>query len=99
MRRFLALVSTVMLVSCMVAPASMAARNPAGRGQPGTFTEAGAACGTEPSITEPHGFETAGFKHAGEVYAGSPGTPSEKNGSPHALSEYDIACYQVSQPH
>jgi hypothetical protein len=31
------------------------------------------------------------------VYAGSPGTPSAANGSSNAVSQYDVACYQVSQ--
>ncbi len=31
---------------------------------------------------------------AGTVYAGNPGTPSLANGSPTAISQYDIACFQ-----
>jgi len=35
---------------------------------------------------------------AGEVYAGNPETASEKHaGSKHAVSQYDIACVQVSR--
>jgi hypothetical protein len=35
---------------------------------------------------------------AGEVYAGNPGTASlEHAGSSHAVSQYDIACVQVSK--
>jgi hypothetical protein len=47
----------------------------------------------------PPGFEGAGFEHATGVYAGSPGTPSAEHGSSHAISEYDIACYQQTQNH
>ena len=65
-----------------------AARNPAGTGQPG------ASCQSEP--TQPNGFGTVGFTHATTVYAGSPGTPSLANGNSHAVSQYDVACYQVS---
>jgi hypothetical protein len=35
---------------------------------------------------------------AGEVYAGNPGTASKEHaGSEHAVSQYDIACVQVSK--
>ena len=67
-----------------------AARNPSGTGQPG------ASCGSANATTEPHGFSTAGFAHAETVYAGSDGTPSQANGSSHAVSQYDVACYQLS---
>ena len=48
---------------------------------------------------EPAGFLTAGFAHAETVYAGSDGTPSLAHGSSHAVSQYDIACYQVTSNH
>lgn len=67
-----------------------AARNPAGTGQPA------ASCGSANASTEPKGFGTAGFAHAETVYAGSDGTPSLANGSSHAVSQYDVACYQLS---
>jgi hypothetical protein len=31
---------------------------------------------------------------SGTVYAGNPGTPSAANGSPNAVSQYDVACFQ-----
>jgi hypothetical protein len=65
-----------------------AARNPSGTGQPT------ASCQAEPK--QPNGFGTGGFTHATAVYAGSPGTPSLANGNSHAVSQYDVACYQVS---
>jgi hypothetical protein len=40
-----------------------------------------------------NGFAT----HAVNVYAGSPDTPSLANGSSTAVSQYDVACFQVSQ--
>jgi hypothetical protein len=67
-----------------------AARNPSGTGQPG------ASCGSANAMTEPKGFGTAGFAHAETVYAGSDGTPSQANGNSHAVSQYDVACYQLS---
>ena len=67
-----------------------AARNPSGTGQPS------ASCGSANAQTEPPGFGTAGFAHAETVYAGSDGTPSQANGSSHAVAQYDVACYQLS---
>ena len=71
----------------------LAAPNPAGTGQPG------AECGDEGATMEPAGFLTAGFAHAETVYVGSDGTPSLAHGSSHAVSQYDIACYQVTSNH
>ena len=48
---------------------------------------------------EPHGFLTDGFANAEEHYAGSEGTPSAANGSSHAVSQYDVACFQVTSNH
>jgi len=77
--------------SSLSVPAGIsAARNPAGTGQPG------ASCGAENAQTEPKGFGTGGFANAESRYAGSDGTPSLANGSSHAVSQYDVACYQLS---
>jgi hypothetical protein len=43
-------------------------------------------------ITSPKGFRTQGFVGATGVYANVAG------GESHAVSEYDIACYQTTQP-
>jgi hypothetical protein len=43
----------------------------------------------------PNGFNTAGFSHAEEVYAGS-GVSATTAQSDHAVSQYDVACYQVT---
>jgi hypothetical protein len=64
------------------------ARNPSGTGQPG------ASCQAEPK--QPNGFGTVGFANAEAKYAGSDGTPSLANGNSAAVSQYDVACYQVS---
>lgn len=71
---------------------AFAAANPSGTGQPN------ADCANE--STQPNGFGTAGFANAETHYAGSAGTPSKMHAqSDHAVSQYDIACYQVSQNH
>jgi hypothetical protein len=60
---------------------ALAAANPAGTGQPSQ------SCEEQPS--GPAGFDTAGFADAQTVYANVDGT--------HMVSQYDVACYQVSQ--
>jgi len=74
----------------LVPGAVSAARNPAGTGQPG------ASCGSDNAMTEPNGFGRDGFANAESHYAGSEGTPSSANGNSHAVSQYDVACYQLS---
>jgi hypothetical protein len=67
--------------------AGMAVAGPAfATGQPNASCEAGGA-------NPPAGFSTTGFERAEGVYAGSDGTPSAANGSSHAVSQYDIACF------
>ena len=70
------------------AGAVSAAKNPSGTGQPSQ------SCQAEPA--QPNGFGTGGFANAEAKYAGSDGTPSLANGNSHAVSQYDVACYQVS---
>jgi hypothetical protein len=91
-KTLVALLAGGLLAAAAAAP-GLAASNPAGTGQPG------AECGEEGATMEPAGFLTAGFAHAETVYAGSDGTPSLANGSSHAVSQYDIACYQVTSNH
>jgi hypothetical protein len=77
------------LVLGIAAPALGA--NPPGSGQPSQ------ECGSATAPQSPAGFDTAGFANAEEHYAGSDGTPSAANGSSTAVSQYDVACFQVSQ--
>ena len=91
-KTFVALLAVGLLAGLPAAP-GLAAPNPAGTGQPG------AECGEEGATVGPQGFTTAGFAHAETVYAGSEGTPSAANGSAQAVSQYDIACYQVTSNH
>jgi hypothetical protein len=99
MRTLLAITVALVVLGCWSAAGTLAARNPAGTGQPGTANPTGASCGSPGSTSMPPGFERPGFEHAAGVYAGSPGTPSAEHGSAHAISEYDIACYQQTQNH
>jgi hypothetical protein len=72
------------------ADTATAARNPSGSGQPG------AECGEEGATSEPAGFSSVGFANAEAHYAGSEGTASLNSGNPAAVSQYDVACFQVT---
>jgi hypothetical protein len=87
---FLAITAGTVL-SLVLAGGTLAARNPSGTGQPG------AECGEEGATIEPAGFLTAGFANAESHYAGSDGTASLLHSrSSHAVSQYDVACFQVT---
>ena len=90
------LVLTVMacIAALAITAGALAAPNPNTTGQPSQ------SCQDQP--TGPPGLmsTTNGFAtKAVNVYAGSLGTPSLANGNAHAVSQYDVACFQVSQPH
>lgn len=76
----------VLVLALMVAGPAFAAPNPGGTGQPSQ------SCEAQPS--GPNGFNTAGFNHATTVYAGSGASTASNN--THAVSQYDVACYQLS---
>jgi hypothetical protein len=83
--------------------ASLTAAGEAAAGQPGSL--AGNECRvTANALSTPgHSIAAAGSPfnpngQAGKVYAGNPETASaEHAGSPHAVSQYDVACVQVSK--
>lgn len=83
-------VGLAIAVGLSLVPTSMAfaAPNPSGHGQPSQ------SCGSGTAPNSPNGFNTAGFAHAALVYAGS--APQNSN-NPKSVSQYDVACYQVSQ--
>jgi hypothetical protein len=93
MNKLTAILGSMVALALATTPA-LAARNPNGTGQPSQ------SCQTEPTgppglLSTTNGFATV----AVHVYAGSPGTPSLANGASAAVSQYDVACYQVSQSH
>jgi len=84
------LLATVLTAS--MATATLAAANPNGTGQP---TQ---SCQSEPSGPPGLLSTTNGFARiAVIVYAGSPGSHSLVSNNGHAVSQYDVACFQVSQ--
>ena len=93
MRRFIVAALASLVVAAFAAvPAG--ATSTGNRGQPNQDCEALAASGG----TAPPGFGTAGFANAQNHYAGSEGTPSAAHGNSHAVSQYDVACFQLSTP-
>lgn len=77
-----------------LASGTFAASNPAGTGQPS------AECGDEGAELRPHGFLSRGFEIAEAHYAGSDGTASLLHSrSGHAVSQYDVACFQFTSNH
>ena len=74
------------------ATAAFAAANPNGTGQPSQ------SCQSEPGGPPGLLSTTNGFARiAVVVYAGSPGSHSLVSNNSHAVSQYDVACFQVSQ--
>jgi len=88
-RKLIALLAALSLAIAMSAPAgALAAANPSGHGQPN------ASC--EETSSAPPGFSSGGFANAEQHYAGN-GAGSLHANSSHAVSQYDVACFQVSQ--
>ena len=80
------IVGTALAVMLALVPGSAALAC----GQPG------ASCGAAGATSSPAGFNTPGFVYAGTQYAGSEGTHSLVSGNAHAVSQYDIACVNVT---
>jgi hypothetical protein len=80
------------LLSASTATLALAAADPNGTGQPSQSCQ-DQSSGPPGLLSTTNGFARV----AVNVYAGSPGTPSLANGNAHAVSQYDVACFQVSQ--
>jgi hypothetical protein len=84
----MAFAGATLALALVASPA--AAGNPSGSGQPN------ASCEEETSA--PNGFASGGFANADLHYAGN-GAPSLNAASGQAVSQYDVACYQVTLHH
>jgi len=98
--------AAVLVLFLFVAVGIAAAASPGTQGQPGqscqnpaTSTKPGNAVNAQGSPFNPNGV-------SGGVYANGPGTggPGTATGTGHitnptAVSQYDVACFQNSQPH
>ena len=87
MRRLLVTAAAVLALGGVSATGALA-DSTGNHGQPNQ------SCQSQPN--SPPGFNTAGFANAEGVYAGS--QPQNSN-NPNSVSQYDVACYQVSQAH
>jgi hypothetical protein len=85
MRKFTIAAIVSVAMAGFGAAGATAAPNPSGTGQPG------AECGQPGATSEPAGFSTTGFANAETHYANKQGT--------HAVSQYDVACFQVTSNH
>ena len=97
MRRFLVTAGTVLALGGVSATGALAA-NPGTQGQPSQ------SCQDPSNTNSPPGLTTSAFLNtATSVYAAAPGTGSTAHSTvannPHTVSQYDVACFQVSQPH
>jgi hypothetical protein len=105
MAKLLAMMCTVVALFAVVAGSASANGNPNGTGQPSQSCQAEPAApgGGNSSVSSGSPFQ--GASSAG-VYANGPGTggPGTATGTghitnPNAVSQYDVACYQVSIHH
>jgi hypothetical protein len=103
MHKSFALALSVGAVSLFGTAVASADTRPNGPGQPGA---PGTTCGSPNATSTPGNSANANGSPfnpngtAGTVYAGNPGTASSQNAnSVHAVSQYDIACFQVTLGH
>lgn len=103
MKRFLVkgIAASILVVALAFPPvASVLAASPGTQGQPGQ------TCLSSTALMEPgnassapgSAFNETGPGQAGIVYAGN-GVSATTANSSNAVSQYDVACFQVSQPH
>ena len=81
----------VALMGILLSASVALAGNPAGTGQPG------AECGDENATVMPNGFTTDGFANAEAHYANDDSTGGLASGNAAVVSQYDVACYQLTQ--
>jgi hypothetical protein len=91
MRKLLVAIVVATALFAVVVGGASANGNPSGTGQPSQ------SCQAEPTgppglLSTTNGFAT----HAVNVYAG---TQPQNSKNPHSVSQYDVACYQVSIHH
>jgi hypothetical protein len=87
MRRIATTAVAALFLSAVAAPVASPARNPSGMGQPNV------ECNEGEITAEPAGFGTPGFEIAEAHYAGN-GKSADQPSSEHAVSQYDVACFQ-----
>ncbi len=101
MRLVVVLGLAVLLTLALVGTAFAGNPSPTGTGQPGAPNN---TCFSAPNTASAPGNSTAAAGspfnangQAGQVYAGNPDTASSVHAnSTHAVSQYDVACFQVT---
>jgi hypothetical protein len=101
-----ALVSGLAAAALAFSLTALAYADPSPTGSPGQPGAPGTTCGDPNAATTPGNATSANGSPfnangtAGTVYAGNPDTASlAHSNSTHAVSQYDIACFQVSAHH
>jgi len=84
------------LLALASAGAAAAAGNPNGTGQPSQSCGSDSAPSTPGNSVSAPGSAFNPDGQAGSVYAGQ---QPQNSKNPTSVSQYDVACYQVSQPH
>jgi hypothetical protein len=88
--RKIIVIATIASVLLIGAPAFAANAHTAGStGQPSQ------SCEDQPSA--PAGFNTSGFQNVADAHYAGNGAPSLNGNTLTAISQYDVACFQVSQ--
>jgi hypothetical protein len=90
LRRALFGIAAATLAISMSATIALAG-NPAGSGQPS------AGCGDANATVMPNGFLSGGFAVAESHYANPDSTGGTHSANTHVVSQYDVACYQLTQ--
>ena len=88
-RRLVLGAGTAALALSMSATIALAG-NPSGTGQPS------AGCGDPNATVMPNGFSSPGFAVADAHYANPDSTGGVHSGNAHVVSQYDVACYQLT---
>src|SRR6266849_886858 len=99
MKRMAAVLGLVVAMAVAAVP-SLAASNPSGKGQP-SQTCLSSTAPTEPgqaALAPGSAFNETAPGTAGTVYAGN-GVSATTPANAAAVSQYDVACFQVSQSH
>jgi hypothetical protein len=89
MMKLLALVVVVAALFAIVVASALATGDPSGTGQPNQSCQAPGTTGPPGLLSTTNGFATK----AVNVYAG---TQPQNSTNPKSVSQYDVACFQVS---
>ncbi len=94
MKKSIAFVVVLVVVLSVIVTGTALAASPGTKGQPNQSCQAQPMTPGHAASAPGSAFNTSG--KAGTVYAGQ--QPQNSNNA-HSVSQYDVACFQVSQPH